>query len=85
MPSEVSVRDLRNHTRDVIEAVEAGDTVYLTSRGRRIAEIRPISPRSDAERLVALIDALPNLDTGAADELADSKAASIAAQQRRLR
>lgn len=84
MPTEVSVRELRNHTRDVIEAVEAGDVVYLTSRGRRIAEIRPLAPRSDAQRLVELVSRLPLVDTGAAAELSESKQASLRAQQRRL-
>jgi prevent-host-death family protein len=85
MPSDVSVRDLRNHTSDVIRAVEAGDTVYLTSRGRRIAEIRPMSPRSNAQRLIELIDALPVHDSGAMDDLRASKSASLAAQGRRGR
>ena len=85
MPNDVSVRDLRNHTRDVIRAVEAGDTVYLTSRGRRIAEIRPLQPRTGAQRVIDLIEALPARDTGATAELRASKAASIDAQTRRGR
>jgi prevent-host-death family protein len=83
MATEVSVRELRNHTRSVIDALESGDTVFLTSHGRRIAEIRPLSPRSDAQRLIEIIDALPIVESGASAELATSKAASIAAQRRR--
>jgi prevent-host-death family protein len=85
MANDVSVRELRNHTSDVIRAVEAGDTVYLTSRGRRIAEIRPLRSRSDAQRLIDTIDALPRHDSGAAADLRAAKAASIAVQARRDR
>jgi prevent-host-death family protein len=85
MPDDVSVRDLRNHTTDVIRAVEAGDTVYLTSRGRRIAEIRPLRPRSEAQRLIAMIGALPAHDSGASDDLRRAKSASVAVQARRGR
>jgi len=38
----VPVRDLRNHTRDVIERVRSGGQVTLTANGRPIARIVPI-------------------------------------------
>ncbi|MSY59845.1 MAG: type II toxin-antitoxin system prevent-host-death family antitoxin [Actinobacteria bacterium] len=38
---EVSVRELRNRTADVIAAVEAGQTITLTNRGAPIADIVP--------------------------------------------
>lgn len=37
----VSIRELRNHTADVIAAVEAGERVVLTSNGRPIADVVP--------------------------------------------
>lgn len=37
----VSVRELRNHTGDVIAAVEAGERIVLTSNGRPIADVVP--------------------------------------------
>ena len=38
---EVSVRDLRNRTADVVAAVQAGEQVTLTSRGEPVADIVP--------------------------------------------
>jgi prevent-host-death family protein len=38
---QVSVRELRNHTREVIAAVQAGEPVTLTSNGEPIADIVP--------------------------------------------
>lgn len=37
----VSIRELRNHTADVIASVEAGERVVLTSNGRPIADVVP--------------------------------------------
>lgn len=40
------MRELRNDTRRVIDAVEAGETVVLTVRGERVADIVPHGARS---------------------------------------
>lgn len=45
---DVSVRELRNHTRRVIVAVEAGERVVLTVHGRPVADIVPRQTRSEA-------------------------------------
>lgn len=37
----VSVRDLRNRTAEVVAAVQAGQSVTLTSRGEPVADIVP--------------------------------------------
>ncbi len=42
----VSIRELRNHTADVIASVEAGERVVLTSNGRPIADVVPHAQRS---------------------------------------
>jgi len=42
----VSIRELRNHTADVVAAVEAGERVVLTSNGRPIADVVPHVERS---------------------------------------
>ncbi len=44
---DVSVRELRNHTRRVVAAVESGETVVLTVHGRPVAEIVPRRQRSE--------------------------------------
>ena len=46
-PMDVSVRELRNHTRRVISAIEGGEIVVLTSHGRPIADIVPHRTRSE--------------------------------------
>jgi prevent-host-death family protein len=38
---EVSVRDLRNRTADVVAAVQAGEQITLTNRGEPVADIVP--------------------------------------------
>lgn len=53
---DVSVRELRNHTRRVIAAVESGEPVALTVHGRPVADIVPRQQRSErrpSERLLA--------------------------------
>lgn len=43
--TDVAVRELRNHTRQVLERVQAGETVVITVDGRPTAELRPLTPR----------------------------------------
>lgn len=43
--TDVAVRDLRNHTRQVLERVQAGETVVITVDGRPTAELRPLTSR----------------------------------------
>jgi prevent-host-death family protein len=43
MSREVSVRELRNRTADVVNAVEAGEVVSLTVNRRPVADIVPHS------------------------------------------
>ena len=65
----VSIRDLRNDTRAVIEAVERGVGAVLTRRGHPIARIVPIEP--DDEDLAAWIDEISadSHDSGLLDEI----------------
>ena len=43
---EIGVRELRNRTRQVIDAVRAGERVILTVHGEAIADIVPHGRRS---------------------------------------
>jgi prevent-host-death family protein len=63
---DVSVRELRNHTRRVIAAVESGQRVVLTVHGRPVADIVPRWERSE-RRPSELVLA----DLAAVSELAD--------------
>jgi prevent-host-death family protein len=81
---EFGIRDLRNHTQTVIDAVESGDRVYLTRRGERIAELRSVR-ESPVQSLLQRAAAIPTKDTGWSDELVTAKDADRAAQVDRWR
>jgi prevent-host-death family protein len=42
---EIGVRELRNHTNQVIDAVKSGERVTLTVRGEPVADIVPHARR----------------------------------------
>ena len=42
--ADVAVRDLRNHTRDVLRRVTDGERITVTQHGRPVAEIGPVAP-----------------------------------------
>jgi len=46
--TDKSVRDAREHFADVLYDAAAGKVTYITSRGRRIAAVVPISVADDA-------------------------------------
>jgi prevent-host-death family protein len=73
---EIGVRELRNRTSQVIDAVQAGERVVLTVRGEPIADIVPHGRRTRwlpgarlAEQLAAGASADPGLQREL-DELA---------------
>lgn len=78
---EYGIRDLRNDTSGVLAAVEAGDEVFLTKRGRRVAEFRPVAPKDDVERLIDLAERISSGDTGAMADLMQSKLDDLDAQE----
>ncbi|MFF4013881.1 type II toxin-antitoxin system prevent-host-death family antitoxin [Streptomyces sp. NPDC001843] len=50
-PVEVSVADARRHLADVLNAASArGRITYITSRGRRVAAVVPLTVAENAER-----------------------------------
>ncbi|WP_235783645.1 type II toxin-antitoxin system Phd/YefM family antitoxin [Amycolatopsis orientalis] len=50
----IAQREFRNNSAAVLDAVEAGETYYVTRNGVEVAELRPISRRyrPSAEELV---------------------------------
>ncbi|HEY1967997.1 MAG TPA: type II toxin-antitoxin system prevent-host-death family antitoxin [Pseudonocardia sp.] len=60
----ITQREFRNNSAAVMDAVEAGETYYVTRNGVQVAELRPISRRRrrTAEELVARHRALPRVD-----------------------
>lgn len=79
-PKEYGVRDLRNNTSKVLAAVAAGEQVFLTNRGKRVAELRPVTAQNDVERLLDLADRISPGDTGSFADLMQSKSDDLAAQ-----
>ncbi|HTV10469.1 MAG TPA: type II toxin-antitoxin system prevent-host-death family antitoxin [Acidimicrobiales bacterium] len=64
--SEVTIRDLRNHGREVIDRVERGERLTITRDGRQVAELRPLAPLpAKAAVLVERWSRLPRVDAGA--------------------
>ena len=43
--SEIASRELRNHTRALLERVEAGEAVTITVGGRAVAVLQPLGRR----------------------------------------
>lgn len=81
MPREISVRELRNHTADVVAAVQAGERVSLTVNRRPVADIVPFqatrSPWIPAAILRQIVHGTP-ADAGLLDDIADVRAAPLA-------
>jgi prevent-host-death family protein len=82
MSIDVSVRELRNHTKQVVERIEDGTTMYLTKNGERIATIAPLRPATWADHVDDVLaigrDDSGPYDSGLADVLADDDTQSAA-------
>ena len=65
MPRDCSVRELRNHTADVVAAVRAGDRVSLTVNRMPVADIVPHVTSRDPWRPSAALRSI--LESGGAD------------------
>jgi len=61
--ANVTIRDLRNHGREVIDRVLGGERLTVTRSGRPVAELRPLAPRGlDAATLLERWQRLPAVD-----------------------
>lgn len=70
MADEVSVRQLRNHTADVLRRVEAGERLRVTVDRRPVAELSPLPTRDTWVGRERVLDALVQADAALGDELA---------------
>jgi len=73
MKAEIAARELRNNTADLLRRVEAGDEIVITTRGKPVAALVPLSPerrrwlpRAELVRRLAVAQA----DAGLRDDLA---------------
>ncbi len=71
MPSDVSVRELRNHTAEVLRRVEAGERLRVTVDRRPVAELGPLPRRDVWVPRQRALDALVQADAALRNELAD--------------
>lgn len=61
--AEVTIRELRNHGRAVIDRVQAGERLTVTRSGRPVAELRPLPRRGPSPAvLLSRRRHLPNVD-----------------------
>lgn len=77
---EVSVRELRNRTKQVVDRLELGEEIVLTRHGRPIGRISPVAPTDDtpSARLLRMADELPATDTGLLAEVLHERHATRA-------
>lgn len=64
-PAEISQRDLRMRSREIMDAVERGDTFVVTRDGRGIGQLVPLRPRRTfvpREEVLVLGRNLPVID-----------------------
>jgi prevent-host-death family protein len=66
---EVSVRQLRNHTADVLRRVEAGESLRVTVDRRAVAELVPLASRATWVSRRRILDGLVQADPRLRDEL----------------
>jgi prevent-host-death family protein len=80
MTREVSVRELRNHTADVVAAVRSGERVSLTVNRAPVADIVPYeqrrSPWVPSSVLRSVVDEAA-ADSHLLDDLADVRGALV--------
>ena len=67
---DVSVRELRNHTADVLRRVEAGERLRVTVDRRPVAELVPLPSRATWVARQRVVDALVRADPALRDEIA---------------
>jgi prevent-host-death family protein len=71
MGRDVSVRELRNHTAEVLRRVEAGERLRVTVDRRPVAELGPLPARSAWVPRERALTGLAQADPGLRAELAE--------------
>jgi prevent-host-death family protein len=72
MPDEVSVRELRNSTAEVLRRVEAGERLRVTVDRRPVAELTPLPARATWVPRRRVLDALVQADPKLRAELSEA-------------
>ena len=72
MSNDVSVRELRNRTADVLRRVEAGERLRVTVDRRPVAELAPLPRRDVWVPRERAINALVQADAGLREDLGEA-------------
>jgi prevent-host-death family protein len=72
MSGDVSVRELRNRTAEVLRRVETGERLRVTVDRRPVAELVPLPARDVWVPRQRVIDSLVQADAALRDDLADA-------------
>jgi prevent-host-death family protein len=72
MNDDVSVRELRNHTAEVLRRVEAGERLRVTVDRRPVAELAPLPSRDVWVPRQRVVDGLVQADPGLRDDLGEA-------------
>jgi len=68
--TRVSARDLRNHTRDVLQRAEAGEPIEISVNNRTVAELRPAArPTWVSGRAIEQLLSRARADAGLLEDL----------------
>lgn len=78
MAGDVSVRELRNHTADVLRRVEAGERLRVTVDRRPVAELAPLPRRDVWVPRQRVLDSLVQADAALREELAEALPDTVA-------
>jgi prevent-host-death family protein len=69
---DVSVRELRNHTAEVLRRVEAGERLRVTVDRRPVAELAPLPRRDVWVPRQRVLDGLVQADAGLREDLSEA-------------
>lgn len=75
---DVSVRELRNHTAEVLRRVEAGERLRVTVDRRPVAELGPLPARSTWVARERVVASLVPADPGLREELSEALPDTVA-------
>lgn len=75
--TDISVRELRNRTADVLRRVEAGETLRVTVDRRPVAELIPLASRATWLPRERVLATLVQTDSALRHELDDTLGATI--------
>lgn len=67
---EIGLFEAKTHLSELVDEVERGQVIHITRRGRKVAELRPVTPakrpltrgsaRNERYRMAADFDATPD-------------------------